>query len=114
MQTGKIINLFEKEIQTHVEKIRPPATIRKELDIGYSFKSNNLEIFEIRPRWDDENVISHISFAKAQYVKSKSIWKVYWMRASGKWELYSEKPMVKTLREFFKLIEDDEYCCFKG
>ncbi|MFZ5430428.1 MAG: DUF3024 domain-containing protein [Bacteroidota bacterium] len=32
--------------------------------------------------------------AKARFIASRNIWKVYWMRASGKWETYKPEPEV--------------------
>lgn len=113
-KTGSVINFFEKEIPHYVSKMRPPIPIRNEFDIGFSFSDQTLELFEIRPRWNDKTIIDHISFARTKYVKSQGAWKIYWMRASGRWELYPEKPMVKTLNEFFTLVEEDAYGCFKG
>jgi hypothetical protein len=39
---------------------------------------------EIRPQWNDQTKKIEDSIAKATYVKSQKIWKLYWMRADGK------------------------------
>jgi hypothetical protein len=31
-----------------------------------------------------------------------------------KWTLYDPKPKVKSLKDFLKLVEEDEYHCFRG
>ena len=52
--------------------------------------------------------------AKATYVKSRGIWKIYWQRADLKWHRYDPGPEVKTLEEFLEVLEKDEYACFYG
>ncbi len=110
----------EKEIQRFVEAMRPKnLEIRKKLDIGYSFEKQKLFLFEIRPGWNSDMEYDYekkiqIPFAKAWYIKSRKIWQIYWMRANGNWELYDPNPFVKNLAQFFKIIELDQYGCFKG
>jgi hypothetical protein len=41
----------EKLVSEFVKKRRPPAHIRKELDLGFRVKGQSVEIFEIRPMW---------------------------------------------------------------
>jgi len=110
----QIISIFEKQIQKFIEKKRPPVEIRDKVDLGYSFEKQVLEIFEIRPRYDDPKIKIYPPVARGKFVKSRNIWKIYWMRASGKWELFSAQPEVETLADFFKIIEEDSYGCFWG
>lgn len=109
-----MINFTEKRIKTFVEAMRPPVEYRDELDIGYQFEKNSLEIFEIRPQWNNRKNILHLPFAKARYIKNKEIWKLYWMRGNGKWESYQPNPEVTSIDEVFQIIDEDEYHCFKG
>jgi Protein of unknown function (DUF3024) len=55
-----------------------------------------------------------IPIAKAQYVKSRAVWKVYWQRADMKWHSYEPQAEVKSLEEFVTVVEVDEYYCFFG
>ena len=111
---NSMINLVEEQIKLYVESIRPPVEIRKSVDIAYSYEKSVLELFETRPAWDNEDEITHSSFAKAKFVKSRSVWKIYWMRASGKWHAYTPTPEVKSIIYFFKILERDEHGCFFG
>ncbi len=93
---------FEEEIKSHIEKMRPvDLAIRKKLDNGYIIEKQNLFICEIRPGWKelpngdfdfDYDNYRKIPVAKAIYVKSKNIWKIYWHRASGNWDRYTPHP----------------------
>jgi hypothetical protein len=106
--------IFEKEIQAFIEEKRPPVEIRDKVDLDYSLDGLILDIFEIRPFWRDANQKIHSPIARAKFVKSRNIWKIYWMRASGKWELYEPAPEVGALNDFFTIIKEDRHGCFWG
>jgi hypothetical protein len=114
MNQEKTINLMEDKIQKLLESIKPPTHIREMVDIGYVFQNNTLELFEIRPRWDKKDERIKESFAKTRLIKSQNIWKIYWMRASGKWMLYEPNPEVKDIADFFKIVKEDLHHCFFG
>ena len=69
---------------------------------------------EIRPVWNNHQEILRSPYAKATFVQSKSVWKIYWMRGNLKWVPYDPRPEVKTLKAFLKIVEEDAYGCFKG
>ncbi len=52
--------------------------------------------------------------AKATYIKSHEIWRVYWQRADLKWHRYEPVPNVESIGEFLTVVEQDEDCCFWG
>ncbi len=108
------INFDGKIIEKYVESIRPPVELRKKVDLGYSFANNEIILFEIRPQWNEETKFHEYPFVKAKYVKSQKIWKIYWMRASGKWELYGYNPTVHSISSFIEIVEEDEHGCFRG
>ena len=110
----QIINFHERIIRNFIEKRRPPVEIRHQVDIGYTIKNQVIEIFEIRPMWDDKKKKITIPIAKSRFIKSRSIWRVYWKRATGKWDLYKPQQEVKDLSEFLKIVDEDKYGCFWG
>lgn len=114
MTNNKTIDFMEAQIKQFIESKRPLPEIRDQLDIGYTFTNNVLEIFEIRPRWNKPSEIMHEPIAKARYIKSRQLWKLYWMRASGKWEAYEPEPEIKSTEEMLKIIKEDAYHCFWG
>ena len=97
-----------------IEKLRPPKEVRPQLDLGYSIKDQSIEIFEIRPGWDNPGKTMEHSVAKATWVRSQKIWKVYWKRSDLKWHEYKPTPQVDTLEAFLKVVEEDRYACFWG
>ena len=101
-------------MENYVEGIRPPVHIRDKVDVSYRIDNQSVILFELRPVFSRPGEKIEMHYAKATYVKSARKWKVYWMRASGKWNLYDPMPEVSSLKEFVRLVEEDAYHCFKG
>ena len=110
----RTLESFEARIKQFMENRRPPVEIRDQLDLGYSFINNVLIIFEIRSRWNNPTEKHDSPVAKARYITSRNIWKLYWMRASGKWEPYEPKPEVQTIGRLLKIIDEGTFHCFWG
>lgn len=109
------ISMAEVQLKNFVEARRPKEEeIRKKLDFGYSWDGQTALLFEIRPQWDDPTNILELPFAKLRFVKSSKIWKLYWMRASGKWEAYEPLPESTDLHKLLTEIKNDAYGCFFG
>lgn len=108
------IKRCEKIVGAYIEKHRPPAHIRNEVDLAFRIAGQSIEIFEIRPDWRQPEVKNELPVAKATYVKKSGIWKVYWQRADLKWHRYDPAPEVKTVEAFLAVVERDEYGCFFG
>lgn len=109
-----VIDFIEQQIKTFVESKRPTEEIREQLDIGYNYDGRSVEILEIRPQWDDPSIIHKYPIAKATYIKSQKLWKIYWKRASGKWQSYEPQSEVTTIQDFLSIIEEDTHGCFWG
>lgn len=54
-----------------MKKHRPLPHIRKEVDMSYRQEGQSIEIFEIRPLWNNPDELIEEQIAKATYVKSK-------------------------------------------
>ena len=108
------IKKVKNAAETFLTVKRPPPHIRKQLDIGYRIDDQSIEIFEIRPDWQDESVIREHSVAKATYVKTQKAWKIFWQRADLKWHSYEPVASVKSIDEFFDAVVDDPLGCFWG
>lgn len=105
---------IENAMDKFLAKRRPPPHIRPELDIGYQLNGQSVEILEIRPQWDDHTIIRQYPIAKATYVRTQNLWKVFWKRADLKWHGYEPASMVKTIDEFLAVVDADPYGCFFG
>ena len=105
---------YERAAQNYIDAHRPPVHIRNELDLGCRLQNQSVEIFEIRPLWRHPGEKVEQPVAKATYVKTDEIWKVYWQRADLKWHRYDPHSTVDSIDEFFAVVEKDEYGCFYG
>ena len=110
LKTMDIIELMEN----YIDKIRPEEEMRDQLDISYKIEGQSIFITEIRPYFMDPKQKIETPIAKTTFVKAKNCWKVFWMRGNLKWYPYGPMPIVKTLKEFTELVEEDEYGCFWG
>lgn len=104
----------EKAVSAFIEARRPPAHIRDKVDLSYRFDGRSVEIFEIRPNWNDPSQYHEQAVAKARYVISRNEWRVYWQRADLKWHRYDPVPEVDDIDDFLQLVAEDEYACFFG
>lgn len=105
---------IEKAFAAFLAKRRPAPHIRPELDFGYRLAGQSVELFEIRPQWDDRTRICKHPFAKATYVKTRNAWKVFWQRADLKWHGYQPDLTVPTIEKFLEVVDRDDHGCFFG
>ena len=105
------IKRIQKLADSFLEKRRPPAHLRKELDLGYHIDGNSIVIFEIRPVWNNPERTIEEPVAKTTYVKKSDIWKVYWQRADLKWHGYDPDPEVNREILVGSLMRS-EFCLF--
>jgi hypothetical protein len=103
-----------KALAQFMERRRPPAHIRDQLDISYRVAGHSVELLEIRPDWQDRTKTMETPFAKATFVRTRNHWKVFWMRRDLKWHGYEPNLQVKSLEAFLNVVDRDEYCCFFG
>lgn len=108
------IKRCEKIVGAFVERRRPPRHLRAKLDLGFRIHGQSVELFEIRPAWNDATRILEHPFAKATYNRTKRIWKIYWRRADLKWHGYEPMPEVQSLEHFVAIVDEDAYACFFG
>jgi len=96
-----------------LQKQRPPAHIRPQLDYGYTLDNQTVELVEIRPVWDNPSEILRRPFARMTFVRTQDHWKLYWMRGTGKWHPY-EPATYKRLEDALAEVHRDPMGCFYG
>lgn len=106
------IRKYGKVVGQFIETRRPPPHIRSQLDLAFRVDGQSVEIFEVRPAWRDPEKKMEHPVAKATYVKTQRIWRIYWQRADLKWHCYEPNPEVGTIEDFIALVDKDEYACF--
>ncbi len=110
LNTVHIIEIMEN----YIERTRPPKEIRAQLDVNYRIANQSIILFEVRPSWQDKTHYMTHDFAKSTYEKKSGVWKIYWLRANLKWNLYEPEPTVKKLTDFLNIVEADKLGCFRG
>lgn len=95
-------------------KQRTPAHLKDKLRYEYEIEKQNVIVYEVRPAFMQEGEFTKMPMAKLTYVSSRKIWKLFWKRASGKWEKYEPKDEAKELNTLVQEIDQDEYGCFFG
>lgn len=108
------IKKCQKEVEAFLEKRRPPPHIRNDLDLGYLIDGQSIELYEVRPDWQNPTQKMETPIAKATYVKTQKHWKVFWQRADMKWHGYEPEPIVESLTDFLNIVDEDKYACFFG
>lgn len=115
MDKKEHISMIEIQLKSFVDSKRPKdVEVRKQLDFGYSWDGQTALLFEIRPQRNDPTKILELPFAKLRFVKAAKIWKLCWMRGSGKWEAYKPKPENTNLQLLLDEIDHDVDGCFLG
>src|SRR5215471_12474863 len=98
---------IEYTMDAYMQKRRPPVHVRPQLDIGFRIAGSSVEIFEIRPAWKRPTEILEEPVAKATFVKSRDVWRVFWQRADLKWHSYAPVPTVGSIEKFLELVDAD-------
>lgn len=75
----------ERDLGRSLDTRRPLPAIRHELDTGYRIAGQSIGLFESRPDWHDPDERMEQPFAKASFVRSRSLWRVFWQRQDLRW-----------------------------
>ena len=110
LQAAETINALE----IFLDKRRPPEHIRDKLDLSYRIDQQSIIIFEIRPHWMKKGETIESPIAKATWVHTQNVWKIYWRRGNLKWYSYEPQPKVKTIKQFLNMVDEDSHGCFWG
>lgn len=103
----------ERAVGALVAKRRPPAQIRAEVDLFFRAVGHSVEIFEVRKRWMGEGT-QEIPVAKATYVKTRQVWRLFWQRSDLRWHRYDPLPEARSIDPLLAEIDADPYRCFWG
>jgi hypothetical protein len=104
-----------RSLDAFLERRRPPPHIRPKLDLAYRISGQSVEIFEIRPAFRAApNEKTEHAVAKATFVRTRAIWRVFWQRADLKWHSYEPVPTVGSIDAFLKVVSEDAHHCFFG
>jgi hypothetical protein len=85
-----------------------------ELRIVYEVDGNSVSIFEERPPWNGVGEWTRQGIARFRCVRSRRLWRLYWMRQDLKWHLFKSGLATPNLAELAALVEENRYGAFLG
>jgi hypothetical protein len=92
-----------------------PVQLKSKIDYDYEIDGQAISIFEVRPKWrGSPGEKSRHPVARFKYVKSTKLWNIYWLRQTGKWQLYEPARAECNLENALVVIETDQFGCFFG
>ncbi len=99
-----------------VEEWRPPEEVRDEVDLDYRIEGEgqSVVVFEVRPHWREAGETVENLIVKVTYVRSRDVWKMYWMRADGDWHKYGPAEEVESLVEALQVVGEGRVRVFLG
>ena len=109
-QLGEVDNVIGKWCVARV-----PPELKSQIDHDYEIDGQAVTLFEVRPMWrGTPGELTRNPFVRFRQAKTTGIWKIYWRRQTGKWELYAPAPTAKNLTVALAIIEADHHGCFFG
>lgn len=93
---------------------RPPLHLRDKVREGQRFTDRVIELFIVRPVYDNPAEQTEESIARIQHLPRLRIWRLFWKRADGNWHRYQPCSQVPSLAEALRVIDEDAHGCFFG
>lgn len=106
-----------KRIDNAVGKLcqkRSPAHLRDKFSLEFSIKGHDVLIYERRPQWNKPSDYTESAIAKLKYFRTANEWRLFWRRASLKWESYKPFPTSKVLNDLVVEVDNDPFGTFFG
>jgi hypothetical protein len=97
-----------------IERRGPPPHLWDQVKLDYRIAGHSVEIFEIRPSFSNPKQPSELPLAKTTFIRSKNLWRVFWMRRDLKWHAYQALPVAPNFEAFLGEVERDPTACFFG
>ena len=103
-----------KAVGEFIEKIRPPLDIRDQLDFRADINGSELVVAEVRPSFQNKKLKREHPVAKAKWISTRRIWRLFWMRADLKWHSYQPFPESPSIAAVLDEVRRDPHGCFFG
>ena len=93
---------------------KSPPEHRQEVRIEYRIHGHEVLIYETRPPFHDPAHWTEHGVAKLRFVRTAGEWRLFWQRASLKWQSYEPFASSRDLGELVAEVERDPHGCFFG
>ena len=94
------------------EKI--PDHQRCQIKLFYEIRGYEVRIIESRPHFLNSHLWTDTPIARLHYDPDTLAWRLYWMRANGKWHKYPDFELTNNLKSLIGVIAEDRYRVFWG
>ena len=88
--------------------------LRNQVKIFYKVRGYEVKIIESRPTMTNSHLWAETPIARLQYDPKTLEWQLYWMRAGGKWQIYSDLVPTNNLKSLIDTIAEDRHSVFWG
>ncbi len=103
-----------KVVQAYIANRRPPLEVRSEVDVACRVDGTSVYVYELRKSYGSPEEMIEVEVAKMTYIKSRKVWKLYWMRSDCKWHAYPPAPEHQSIESVIGALDEDSNCCFWG
>jgi hypothetical protein len=94
---------------------RTNPSIADQLRFEYEVSGHAVSVYEVRPDWQDPSQETKMGIARFRFIKSRSEWRLYWMRRDLKWHLYDPDVSInRRLEPLVAVVEKDQWRAFFG
>jgi hypothetical protein len=93
---------------------KSPPKLRDQVRIEYRVTRHEVLIYETRPAFRDPSHWTENGVAKLRFVRTAGEWRLFWQRASLKWQSYEPLASSRDINDLLAEIERDPHGCFFG
>ncbi len=91
-----------------------PPHLRDQVRIEYHVTRHDVLVYETRPAFRDPSHWVEHGVAKLRFVRSAGEWRLFWQRASLKWQSYEPLASSRDINDLLIEINRDPHGCFFG
>jgi hypothetical protein len=95
---------------------RVPERARHQVRVECEVSGRDVTIVERRPPWaqDADGDWMRSPVARLRYLKSRSVWQLYWPDRNARWHEYSDLPFAHDVEELLTEVDRDPMAIFWG
>ncbi len=97
-----------------VDRRQAPLELQDKVRLELEIDGHRVRIWEVRLAWRDPTSIVRIGVAQFTYTRSRDQWKLYWMRADGKWHAWDPAENTGHLDRLVQVVDQDRRGGFWG
>jgi DUF3024 family protein len=93
---------------------RSPREFHDQLRLEYRVARHEVLLFEVRPAYREPSRSVESPVAKLRFTRTAGEWRLFWQRASLKWQSYEPLPSSRDLAALVEEVDRDPLGCFFG